>query len=214
MYYYLFVIININNDNKNKNNNTKFCNIIVIIILMVYYCCCCCSTVVVVAVAAAVAVVVVIVVVLGGGSGGGDFDIYNLVQTSGHLESFSVTDVAVKHLRGQISRFTIELYRISPHFKALTKVMQPIRSEFNPQTPPPNMLTLHLVLLAPVNSCALLIILYYAFCSCTRVAVCLPMFFPNKTNRPTNTHVPVIGLMPHKLQFRKKSKVGLSLTKK
>src|SRR6218665_410469 len=43
-------------------------------------------------------------------------------------------------------------------------------------------LSLHLVLLAPVNSCSLQIILYYVFCPCIRVAVCLPMFFPNKTN--------------------------------
>src|SRR6218665_2457046 len=28
-------------------------------------------------------------------------------------------------------------------------------------------------------------ILYQAFCSCIRVAVCLPMFFPNKTNLNT-----------------------------
>src|SRR6218665_1224850 len=47
-------------------------------------------------------------------------------------------------------------------------------------------LSLHLVLLAPVNLCSLQIILYYVFCPCIRVAVCLPMFFPNKTN--INTH--------------------------
>src|SRR6218665_1325345 len=44
-------------------------------------------------------------------------------------------------------------------------------------------LSLHLVLLAPVNSCELHnYYLVLSFCSCIRVVVCLPMFFPNKTN--------------------------------
>src|SRR6218665_2567976 len=48
-------------------------------------------------------------------------------------------------------------------------------------------LSLHLVLLAPVNSCELHNYhLVLSFCSCIRVAVCLPMFFPNKTNINTS----------------------------
>src|SRR6218665_3200505 len=44
-------------------------------------------------------------------------------------------------------------------------------------------LSLHLVLLASVNSCELHNYhLVLSFCSCIRVAVCLPMFFLNKTN--------------------------------
>jgi len=47
-------------------------------------------------------------------------------------------------------------------------------------------LSLHLVLLVPINSCSLSIIsivyLVLAFCSCIRVAVCAPMFFHVKTN--------------------------------
>ena len=46
-------------------------------------------------------------------------------------------------------------------------------------------LSLHSVLLAPINSCSLYIILisfYWAFCSCTWVVVCLLMFKHIKTN--------------------------------
>ena len=46
------------------------------------------------------------------------------------------------------------------------------------------------MLLSPINSCSLHIILHEVFCSCIQVAVCLPIFFPNKTNigLGLNTH--------------------------
>src|SRR6218665_1590097 len=44
----------------------------------------------------------------------------------------------------------------------------------------------------------IIIILYLAFCSCIRVAACLPMFFPNKTN--INKHKE-FDLLLHYLQY-------------